>query len=165
MVERHFSRKCGQCRQRAVALAAVPYTTQVDHDGRKYEVTIPDLMVPRCANCGAISLDDEANRQISAAFRKQAGLLAPEQIRAQRVALGLTQQALADLLGVAVFTLSRWETGAQIQQRSLDRFLRAVFRLPALRLALQSEEALEVPPAEAASQGEKPAVTSGVPAP
>ena len=151
MVERAFSRKCGKCRQRAMELATVPYTTQIDHDGRKYTVTIPDLIVPRCANCGTISLDDEANRQISAAFRKQAGLLSPEQIRSQRLALGLTQQALADLLGVAVFTLSRWETGAQIQQRSLDRFLRAFFKLPELRKALQREEGLELPEIEASA--------------
>jgi putative zinc finger/helix-turn-helix YgiT family protein len=151
MAEREFSKKCSKCRERAVVLAAVPYTTQVDHDGRKYTVTIPDLVVPRCAKCGTISLDDEANRQISAAFRRQAGLLSPEQIRTHRVALGLTQQALAELLGVAVFTLSRWETGAQIQQRSLDRFLRAFFKLPELRQALQSEGGLDLPDTEEAS--------------
>jgi putative zinc finger/helix-turn-helix YgiT family protein len=164
MVERTFSRKCGHCRQRAVTLTAVPYSTQIDHDGRKYAVTIPDLVVPRCAHCGTISLDDEANRQISAAFRQQARLLSPAQIRAQRVGLGLTQQALADLLGVAVFTLSRWETGAQIQQRSLDRFLRAVFKLPELRQALQSEDALELPSAEdACGSEERAGATSQAP--
>jgi putative zinc finger/helix-turn-helix YgiT family protein len=136
MSDRAFSPKCGKCRQRAVVLATVPYTTTFDHDGRKYTVTVPDLVVPRCSNCGTIALDEEANRRLSAAFREQAGLLAPEQIRDNRLALGLTQQALADLLGVGVSTLSRWETGAQIQQRSLDRFLRAFFTLPPLRAAL-----------------------------
>jgi putative zinc finger/helix-turn-helix YgiT family protein len=127
-----------------VALANVPYTTQIDHDGRKYTVTIPDFVVPRCDHCGTIALDEEANRQISAAFRKEAGLLAPEQIRQLRSARGLTQQALADLLGVAVSTLCRWETGAQIQQRSLDRFLRAFFALPELQRALADDQALRL---------------------
>lgn len=145
MSDREFSKKCSKCRERAVALASIPYTVQVDHDGRKYEVTIPDLVVPRCGNCGTVILDEEANRQISAAFRKQAGLLSPEEIRDHRAALGLTQQALADLLGVGVWTLSRWETGAQIQQRSLDRFLRATFRLPELRRTLADGEALRLP--------------------
>jgi putative zinc finger/helix-turn-helix YgiT family protein len=145
MTERAFSKKCGKCRQRAVALATVPYTIQVDHDGRKYEVTLPDLVVPRCGNCGTIAFDEEADRQISAAFRKQAGLLSPEQIRQHRLALGLTQQELADLLDVGVSTLSRWETGAQVQQRSLDRFLRATFLLPELRRALADGEALQLP--------------------
>jgi len=142
MTERPFSKKCSTCRERAVALTTVPYSVQIDHDGRKYTVTIPDLVVPRCGKCGAIVLDEEANRQISAAFRKEAGLLSPEEIRQHRTALGLTQQALADLLGVAVYTLSRWETGAQIQQRSLDRFLRAVFALPELRRALGPGQAV-----------------------
>jgi putative zinc finger/helix-turn-helix YgiT family protein len=149
MSERAFSKKCSKCRQRAVALAVAPYTTQIDHDGRKYTVAIPDLVVPQCANCGTISLDDEANRQISAAFRQQAGLLTPEQIRAHRAALGLTQQALADLLGVAVATLSRWETGAQIQQRALDRFLRSFFKIPELRQALEHEGISNLPEVQA----------------
>jgi putative zinc finger/helix-turn-helix YgiT family protein len=144
MPAREFSSKCSQCRQRAVVLATVPYTVQVDHDGRKYTVTIPEFVVPRCANCGNVVLDEEANRAISAAFRKQAGLLAPEEIRQQRLALGLTQQELADRLGVAESTLSRWETGAQIQQRPFDRFLRAFFVLPELRNALAATDGLEL---------------------
>src|SRR5262245_51991481 len=140
MSDRAFARKCGHCGQRAVALTVVPYTVQIDHDGRKYTISIPDLSVPRCGSCGTVALDEEANRRISAALRQEVGLLSPEQIRAHRVALGLTQQALADLLGVAVATLSRWETGAQIQQRSLDRFLRAFFALPQLRQALVEDD-------------------------
>jgi putative zinc finger/helix-turn-helix YgiT family protein len=145
MPERQFSKKCGKCHQRSVSLVAVPYTTQIDHDGRNYTVTIPDLMVPKCSNCGTISLDEEANRQISACFRRQAGLLSPEQIRDQRSRLGLTQDALADLLGVAASTLSRWETGAQIQQRSFDRYLRSFFAVPELRRALANGDALKMP--------------------
>jgi len=140
--ERAFCRKCSKCRQQTVALANVPYTIQIDHDGRKYTVTILALSVPQCSNCGNISLDEEADRAISAAFRAQAGLLAPEQIRQRRQALGLTQQELADQLGIAVSTLSRWETGGQIQQRSLDRFLRAYFDLPELRHALAEKAQL-----------------------
>jgi putative zinc finger/helix-turn-helix YgiT family protein len=141
MTARIFSPKCGKCRQKAVVLVSVPYTTQIDHDGRKYTVTLPNLTVPRCSNCGTVALDEEANREISAAFRQQAGLLSPEQIRRQRQASGLTQQALAEALGVAVSTLSRWETGGQIQQRCLDRFLRAFFDLPDLRQRLLADPA------------------------
>jgi putative zinc finger/helix-turn-helix YgiT family protein len=145
MSERLFSPKCGKCRQRAMALAKVAYSTSIDHDGRTYTVTIPDLVVPRCSHCGTIALDEEANRHISEAFRKQVGLLTPEQIRRQRSGLGLTQQEMADLLGLAVSTLSRWETGAQIQQRALDRFVRAFFLLPQLRRALMSGQINQVP--------------------
>jgi putative zinc finger/helix-turn-helix YgiT family protein len=142
VTERAFSKKCGHCRERAVALAAVDYSTGIEHDGRKYTVEISGLVVPQCGKCGTVVLDEYANQQISAAFRKQAGLLAPEDIRSRRTALGLTQQALADQLGVAVSTLSRWETGAQIQQRSLDRFLRLYFGVPQVRHALADDDRL-----------------------
>jgi putative zinc finger/helix-turn-helix YgiT family protein len=117
-------------------LVTISYTVQFDHDGRKYQVTVPDLSVPRCAKCSAISLDEKADRQIDAAFRKQAGLLAPEEIRRQRTALKLTQEELAEAIGIASTTLSRWETGGQIQQRSLDKLLRLFFELPEVRRVL-----------------------------
>jgi putative zinc finger/helix-turn-helix YgiT family protein len=133
-----------------MVLVPVDYTTQFTHDGRPYTVTIPGLLVPKCSNCGEISLDPVATDQITAAFRKQAGLLSPEQIRQQRLALGLTQQALADLLGIGVHTLCRWETGGQIQQRAFDRLLRAFFKVPELRRALADDTLLSIPEVEAA---------------
>ena len=60
-------------------------------------------------------------------LRSHAGLLHNKEIRARREALGLTQKALAGYLQVAEATLSRWETGAQIQQRAMDAFLRSFF--------------------------------------
>ena len=139
MTSRAFSPRCGNCRERAVELAEVPYTVEIDHDGRKYTVFIPSLSVPRCARCGTIALDEEANRTITAAFRAQAGLLTPEEMRERRTALGLTVQELADRLGVSADALERWESGVQLQPRSLDRFLRAFFRLPELRRVLDEE--------------------------
>ena len=50
--------------------------------------------------------------------------------------LGLTQKQLADKLGLAEATLSRWETGAQIRQRSLDKLLRLFFDLAMVQEAL-----------------------------
>ncbi len=116
------------------------YTTEVVHDGRSYTVTVPALRVFRCGKCGDLVLDTEANRRISSAFRRQAGLLAPEEIRRQREALGLTQRELAARLQVADATLSRWETGAQVQQRSLDKLLRLFFELPEVRQVLTVPE-------------------------
>lgn len=137
MSQRVFARKCGNCRQRAMEIATIPYDIQIDHDGRKYQVHIPALTVPKCGHCGEISIDTEADKQIDEAFHREADLWTGEQIRNARTRLSLNQQQLADALGIAVSTLSRWETGAQIQQRALDKFLRSFFALPILRSHLE----------------------------
>jgi putative zinc finger/helix-turn-helix YgiT family protein len=117
-----------------MAIATIPYRTLVEHDGRQYSVYLPALSTPKCSNCGAISIDDEADRQVDEAFRHAAGLLTPERIREGRQQLGMTQQELADAIDVAVSTLSRWETGTQIQQRAMNKLLRAFFELPEFRM-------------------------------
>jgi putative zinc finger/helix-turn-helix YgiT family protein len=125
--------KCGQCRERAVYRVTVPYSVDLEHDGRTYAISVADLTLHRCRKCGAMSLDDEANRRITEALRHAVGLLPPEEIRQHREHLGLTQKELARHLEIAESTLSRWETGAQIQQRCLDRLLRLFFELPEVR--------------------------------
>lgn len=125
--------KCATCRQRAVSPAVITYSAEVEHDGRAYSVTVPDLAVHRCEKCGAVSLDDVADHRLSDALRHEAGLLTPAQIRHSREELGLTQKHLAELLQVSDSTLSRWETGAQIQQRCLDKLLRVFFDLEEVR--------------------------------
>jgi putative zinc finger/helix-turn-helix YgiT family protein len=126
-----YPKRCGKCGQKAIRLAKVSYATTIEHDGRAYRVEVPTLTVPQCGNCQAISIDNEADQQISAAFRREAGLLPPEEIRQGREKLGLTQKQFANLLGVGEATVSRWETGAQIQQRAMDRFLRVCLASPA----------------------------------
>jgi putative zinc finger/helix-turn-helix YgiT family protein len=139
MTTRTYPKRCGKCGQKAMQLATVPYAVTIEHDGRAYRVEIPALTVPRCSNCQALSIDDEADRQISAAFRREARLLAPEEIRQGREQLGLTQKQFANLLGVGEATVSRWETGAQIQQRALDRFLRVCLASPAVVELLRND--------------------------
>ena len=127
-------RKCMTCRQRAVVPVTLPsYSKEMEHDGREYHVEVADFDVLKCSNCGSIVLDDAANDRLFDALRSAAGLLAPSEIRRQREALGLKQKELANLLQISESTLSRWETGAQMQQRCMDRFLRGFFAVEELR--------------------------------
>jgi putative zinc finger/helix-turn-helix YgiT family protein len=129
-----------KCRQRDVYPATIPYTAEVNHDGRLYEVQVPALEIPRCRSCGELVFTNRVDEQITAALRAQLRLLTPEQIRESRKALGLLQQELAERLGVAEATISRWETGMLIQSRAMDNLLRAYFALPQLRAALRGKE-------------------------
>ncbi len=137
-----FPWPCGKCRQQTVERAAFPYSAELQYDGRTYSVEVPELHAPRCTNCGAMILDDQANDQITDVLRRQLGLLTPGQIRNNRESLGLKQRDFATLLGVGESTVSRWETGSQIQQRSLDKLMRIYFAIPEVRDALADKDGL-----------------------
>jgi putative zinc finger/helix-turn-helix YgiT family protein len=137
MATRRFAKMCGECRQKTMAVATVPFDVSMDHDGRRYDVHLDALTVPKCSNCGAISLDDAANEQIDLAFRRKAGLLTPQEIRQRRVQIGFSQQQeFAKCFGVSPGTVSRWENGSQVQQSFHDGMLRAFFELEELRVFL-----------------------------
>lgn len=125
-----FPWKCGTCRQRGLVPAVVDYQTELIYDGCAYTLSLPGLSVFRCEQCGAIVLNDEADRKITDALRTAAGLLSPEQIRRGRERFGLSQKQLAHYLQVGEETLARWETGGQMQSRAMDRLLRIYFQVP-----------------------------------
>ena len=136
------AQKCMVCRERAVAPAQVDsYETELEHDGRKYAISVADLVVLKCRHCGEVYLDEDADERLSEGLRAAAGLLSPAEIRKGREGLGLTQKQLANQLRISEFTLSRWETGAQIQQRSMDAFLRVFFQSGEARRLLGAAEA------------------------
>ena len=145
MSSKPFPWKCSACHEREVTLANVHYVATVEHDGRPYDLRIDGLQIPKCRNCGKLVMTEQVNQKISDALRKAAHLLTPAQIRKKRDALGLTQKQLAAYLQVADATLSRWETGAQIQQRSLDRFMRLFFEVPEARAYLDCSVASRSP--------------------
>lgn len=139
-VIRPYPWKCAKCRERAVEPATVDYVAEMEHDGRAHSVSVQGLSILKCNQCGNQLLSDEAYERLTEALRYQLGLLPPGLIRQNRERLALTQQQLAAFLGVAEATLSRWETGAQIQQLSLDRLLRVFFAFPQVQAALASED-------------------------
>jgi putative zinc finger/helix-turn-helix YgiT family protein len=140
--DKPFPWKCPTCQERTMVRMTIPYSVECAHDGRTYTVSIPDLAVPRCPKCGDMIFDSPATTRIDDAFREMIGLLSPAQIRHNREALGLTQEQLAASLGIAAATISRWESGHQIQQRAMDRLLRLYFAHANVRQSLGNEAAL-----------------------
>ena len=126
-------KKCAKCRERAVASVTGHYETDLEHDGRKYAIVLPDLTYFQCSNCRNIFLPDESEERLTNELRKKAGLLEPATIVAHRKALDYKQQQLADWLGVAEATLCRWERGTQLPARIMDKLLRLFFESQAFR--------------------------------
>ena len=136
--DRPYPWLCPECLQLAVRPVTIAYKARLKHDGIEYIIDIPDLQIPKCGNCGELLFTNQVDDQIWQALRGELGLLAPSSIRAVRKDLGLSQSQLAKQLGVAVATVSRWETGALIQSRAMDKLLRLYFTFPEVRAALAS---------------------------
>lgn len=132
-MKRPYPWKCHTCRKREVFPGVVDYSTDMEHDGRVYTITAKDLEVLRCQACHTQVLPDEAHAVLARELRRQAGLLQPQEIIANRERLGLNQKDFACLLGVAPATVCRWESGGQIQQRVMNDFMKAFFELDPLR--------------------------------
>ena len=134
-------RKCGTCRERAVCSVVLEtYETTLEHDGQPYDLVVHNLPVSRCSQCGETSPGEEAEARLSDALRAAAQVLTPAEIRQYRKGLGLKQTELAELLRLSPSTISRWESGAQIQQRSMDVLLRGFFEVREFRAARSYRE-------------------------
>lgn len=134
--DRPFPWCCPNCLKEEVYPEIMPYTTDVMHDGRRYHLEIPEISIPKCRACGKVFISNRVDEDILRALRAQARLLMPEQIKAAREALGLKSKDLAERLGVAAETISRWERGGLIQSRAMDNLLRLYFACPAVRALL-----------------------------
>ena len=140
--DKPFPWRCPECGKKEVRPATVQHTSQIKHDGRLYTVKLPKLRIPKCAACGELVFDNNTDEQIAQALREQLGLLSSDQIRKNREDLNLSQRVLAEHLGVAVETISRWENGVLTQTRAMDRYLRVYFGVPAARAALVTQSAV-----------------------
>jgi hypothetical protein len=96
-------------RERAVTPTKLDrYEVELEHDGRKYAISVPDLLVLKCGNCGEVCLDDAADERLSEALRAAAGLLSPAEIRRGREGAGPHTKAtrrLAPNLGIRALPL------------------------------------------------------------
>jgi putative zinc finger/helix-turn-helix YgiT family protein len=137
--DRPFPWKCPSCLKCEVFPDEISYTAEIKHDGILHSVHLPALRIPKCRSCGEVLFGDSADEQINSALRSLLRLLTPVQIRKNRRELELSQSELAERLGTAEATISRWETGALIQSRAMDNLLRVYFALPEARAVLQGK--------------------------
>lgn len=98
------------------------------------EIAVPSAVHLACPDCGEIVLRYRDSRRLgedaAAIYRKKHGLLSAEEIRALRERLALTQADLARLLRLGANTVSRWESGRNVQTAAMDILLRLIRDLP-----------------------------------
>jgi putative zinc finger/helix-turn-helix YgiT family protein len=98
------------------------------------EVSVPSALHLRCPKCDEVVLRFSDARRLQedaiATYRKKHGLLSADEIRALRKRFGLTQGELARFLHLGANTISRWESGRNVQTEAMEMFLRLLRDLP-----------------------------------
>jgi hypothetical protein len=125
--DRPFPWLCIECGKEEIFPCKTDYTTTQLHDGQSYEIHISDLEIPTCRNCGDRLFTSRVDNRIVAAMRAHVGLLTPQEMESKRCELALSEQEVADELGVTEETYRNWEGGWVIQSRAMDVLLRSTF--------------------------------------
>jgi HTH-type transcriptional regulator/antitoxin MqsA len=99
----------------------------------------------RCRGCGEVYLTLEVASQVQGEaarrLRRARGLLSPDEIRAIRATLHVSQAGLERLLGTGPKTVVRWEKGTVFQSATADRLLRLLAARPELASLLAQVDA------------------------
>jgi putative zinc finger/helix-turn-helix YgiT family protein len=129
--------KCPECGQGQ--LLAFSRTEEFDFDlgDETVKVRAENVPVEKCDKCGAVMSGPAAARVRHEAVCRAAGLLTPSEIKAIREQFGWSQKELADLTGCGVATVSRWERGRLLQNRSSNKVLQAIRDCPPFREYLE----------------------------
>lgn len=133
--------ECPQCGKDSI-------TTRWMLDSFKYgtgdsAVTLQvDLPVRRCRACDLRFLDHEGERLRHEAVCRHLGVLSPAEIFGIRKVYGMSRAAFAEVSGLGEATLSRWESGAVIQNLANDRYLR-LLSLPGVMASLKEQNTLK----------------------
>jgi putative zinc finger/helix-turn-helix YgiT family protein len=98
------------------------------------EIAVPSAAHLSCPRCGEVLLRYQDSRRLGedaiAIYRKKHGLLSADEIRAIRERFDLTQADLARLLRLGANTVSRWESGRNVQSAAMDMLLRLIRDVP-----------------------------------
>ena len=94
--------------------------------GSGEDVVTLKAVVPvwQCADCDMAYTDEAGEALRHEAVCNHLGRLAPREIVALRKARGFSQEQFAALTDIGIASIKRWELGNQIQNGSLDKFLR-----------------------------------------
>jgi putative zinc finger/helix-turn-helix YgiT family protein len=98
------------------------------------DVSVPSAVHLLCPRCDEVVLRVSDSKRLQedaiGVYRKKHGLLSADEIRGIRERFGLTQRELAHLLHLGANTISRWESGRNVQTEAMEMLLRLIRDLP-----------------------------------
>lgn len=135
--------KCPLCKRGLLQLVAHP--EKFEYKGRRLALPLERF---HCPECDESFVDDKAAHEVEPALRRWRrevdGLLMPEEIRAIRQSLGVTQRQMALIIGGGAKAFAKYETSAVNQSQAVDLLLRTIRRHPDTFFRLVRERGIEV---------------------
>jgi putative zinc finger/helix-turn-helix YgiT family protein len=95
-------------------------------DGASNVLLVAEIPVVSCTACGETYTDVGAEEAQHEAVCRHLGRLTPAEIKELRERNGFSQAKLAEITGIGIASIKRWESGSLIQNASLDARLRSV---------------------------------------
>ncbi|MFH1189060.1 MAG: type II TA system antitoxin MqsA family protein [Candidatus Omnitrophota bacterium] len=121
---------CPICKNGILEDKILDYRTTVKEGNSYGPMVISKLAVECCPNCQEVFLPKNSLEKVYSEKHKMRGILLPEELRRIRQDLGLTQSQMSGLLGIGKKSYLRWEKGASLQSRSMDRYIRLLAAHP-----------------------------------
>lgn len=115
--------RCAICGEHATSYSVETQQFAYRH-GDKEVLLTAEIPVVSCAACAEIYTGLDAEEAQHAAVCHYLGRLTPAEIRGLRTRHGLSQAKLAELTGIGIASIKRWEAGTVVQNASLDSRLR-----------------------------------------
>ena len=127
---------CPLCDSESIETFLHSHAFKYGSDDSAVTLRVDKLPVRRCTACDLEFTDHEGERLQHDAVCRHLGVLTPTEVREIRKRYGMTTAAFAETTGLGPATLGRWETGALVQNRANDFYLRLV-RIPSVMRILQ----------------------------
>lgn len=112
----------------------LPSTADLSAIVNEEKVTVSGIAHLRCPACDEVLLAYESAKALQERgvdfYRQAHGLLGADEIRALRQQLGLTEAQFAGLLHLGLNTVSRWESGRNVQSGAMDLLLKIIRDVP-----------------------------------
>jgi putative zinc finger/helix-turn-helix YgiT family protein len=131
----------------------------IEHSAEEGTISIPANRVPVsvCNTCGSVYVTAETARIRHEYICRALGIITPAEIRQIRDRHGLSQAELSRITDFGEASISRWERGRLLPNRSNSRFLKLLLQHPhvvELLIKLETESRAEV---------QEPAAAAGTP--
>ena len=120
--------KCPICETGSFQLVQIGHTENVAEDN---QISIPDIWVDRCDNCGEVLFPGETTHFIENVVAEKSETLTPSELEGVREDLGVERQdEMSEILGLGNKSYHKWESGAQFPTRSMCYYIRVLAEFP-----------------------------------